>query len=126
MDKTQEYYQHKIADEIHRISKLEANHETGDKFWETLKTIKPKSCEIKSGACSGEYISFTLAFEKNGAENSFDLFTSSIPDAAFSYGLIFGLNPEVFSYDPKYSYENETHHYLIFKLIKNGQEEKDL
>lgn len=89
-------------------------------FNEALLQLKAKYCIVKSGCRSGEDIDFLLAFEKGGTENLFDLFIKNIPNAEFRYGVIFGLNPEKFHYNPKYTIEDNTHYFVKFKLINNG------
>jgi len=121
MVKTEQHYKEQIAKEIRRIAELEHNKEAADKFWKTLEKIKPKSCEVKSGLGAGEGISYTLAFEKGGDKNPFDLFIENIPEPAFRYGFLFGLCPDIFHYNPITYISDETHDYLIFKLLKNGK-----
>jgi hypothetical protein len=117
--KTEQHYKKEIAIEFQRIMELEHNKEAVTKFREILGKIKPKSCIVKSGCRSGNNIDFLLAFEKGGNENPFDLFIENIPDIAFRYGVIFGLNPNIFHFNPLYSIEDETHYFVNFKLIKH-------
>ena len=126
MEKNEQYYQQKIAEEIRRISKLEGNEKTAGEFWEILEKIKPKSCIVKSGASAGKYIDFVLAFEKGGTANPFDLFIKDIPEAAFSYGILFGLNPDIIHFNPRTHISDETHDFLMFKLQKDAQREKNM
>jgi len=118
--RTEEYYKERIAEEIRRIAEIETNKEAADKFWETLGNIKAKACRVKAGVLAGKHISYTLAFDKGGDKEAYDLFTDSIDDAAFRYGVMFGLNPDIFYYNPDYFIEDETHYYLTFKLRNNG------
>ncbi len=121
MNRTEEYYKTEIAVEIRRIMKIEKNKETAAKFLEAINSVKPKSCSVKSGWRSGSDIDFTLAFEKNGNKNPFDLFIENIEDKAETHGFICGLYPEIFHFNPMYSLNNETHSYISFKLIKNEE-----
>jgi len=118
--KTEQHYKEQIAKEIRRIAELEHNKEAADKFWKTLEKIKPKSCIVKSGMCSGEDIDFSLAFEKGGDKNPFDLFIENVPEPALRYGFLFGLCPNIFHYNTILTISDETHDFLTFKLIKNG------
>lgn len=117
MQKTEQYYQQKIAEEIRRILNLDQNREVAKQFWQTLDRIKAKSCIVKIGWRSGEAISILLAFEKNGDKNPFDLFIENIENSGEIFGFICGLYPEIFHLDGKRIIENETHFFIDFKLM---------
>ncbi len=116
MNRTEEYYKTEIAVEIRRIMKIEKNKEASTKFLKAINSIKPKSCSVKSGWHSGSNIGFTLAFEKGGEQNPFELFIENIEDKAETHGFICGLFPEIFHFNPIYSFDNKTHYFLKFKL----------
>ena len=120
MVKTEEHYKEQIAIEIRRIAELEHNKEAAEQFWKTLDKIKPKSCQVKYGWHSGNNISFTLAYEKGGEENPFNLFIEDIEDKAEIHGFICGLFPTIFYFNPQYTIINDTHTFLKFKLKRNG------
>jgi len=112
-------YKAQIANGIRRIMDLEHNRESVAKFNEVLSKITPQSCQVKYGMRSGEDIGFTLAFKKGGDKMPLELFFDSIPDVEFNYGVLFGLNPEIFHFN-KDTYVNDSEYdFLMFKLLKN-------
>jgi len=117
--KTEQHYKEQIAKEIRRIAELEHNKETTDKFWKTLEKIKPKSCIVKSGWRAGDNIDLTLAFEKGGNKNPFDLFIENIPDLIETYGFIYGLWPTIFHFNPITAVSDDDYYFLTFKLCRN-------
>lgn len=121
MDNTEQYYKQKIAEEIKQILSLEKNNTAAKNFWQTLEKITPKTCIVKSGMGAGEGIDFLLTFEKGGNKNPFNLFIDNIPEPILRFGFIFGLCPDIFHFNPKFSISNETHDFVNFKLVKNGK-----
>lgn len=121
MERTEQYYKEKIAEEIKRILSLEQNKKAAEKFWQTLDKVNAKSCTVKIGWRSGEAISILCAYEKSGNLNTFDLFIENINNVGEIFGFLCGLNPETFLLDSKHIIDSDTHFFIDFKFQRDEQ-----
>ncbi len=107
-----------LSQDIKRIMTMDRNKENYAKFQNTIKDLKPKKCIVKFGWASGEYISFSLIYEKNGKRNPFDEFIEGIEDKEETYYFINGLCPTIFHFNPMYAVSDKKYSMLTFKLIR--------
>ncbi len=118
MNINQKTIQNKLSEDIKRIMTLEQNKKNYIKFQDTLKELKTKKCIVKYGWSSGEDLSFSLVYEKNGNKQPFDEFIKGIEDKKEVYYFIEGLNPTHFHFNTTTVVNDSKYLMLMFKLIR--------
>ncbi len=105
---------------IRELLQKEKNRETSKVFYETIKDLKPKSCEIKTGWVSGDYISFSCKSTKSGEGEIINEIVKGIPEIKKMQYLyfIYGLNPDTLLFNPKFILDEPEFFYFTLTLRK--------
>lgn len=106
---------------LNKLLQSEKNKEISQVFFETLKNLKPKSCETKTGWVSGKYISFSCKCEKNGNSTVIKEIVAGMKYKTEDLYFIFGLAPDTFHFNPKFILDEPEHFYFSFKLERSSQ-----
>ena len=93
-------------------------------FYNAINGLKPKSCLVKCGWRAGEYFSVVCKFEKNGESDVLQEIIKNFPDKTENLYFLYGLYPEVFSFDPLYVLDEPNFLTLSFKLQKPKKDGK--
>ncbi len=103
---------------INELLHAERNKTASQAFYEATKDLKPKSCSVKTGWVSGKYISFDCKCEKNGKSEVVKEIVKGMSKKVEDMYFIFGLNPDIFHFNPDFVVNEPDYLYFRFKLQK--------
>jgi len=110
----------KLTIVFNEIFSLERNHGTFQIWDETIKNIHPKSCDTRESWVTGKEISFDCKFTKNGSGNVLEEIVKGIQNKTEVLHFLYGLNPDVFHFNPESKIETDEYIFIRFILRKSN------
>jgi len=89
-------------------------------FLEVTEDLKFKVIIVKTGWVSGQYISFDCKFEKNKNGEIINEIINGMQNKIEDLYFIYGLNPNIFHFNPEFVIDNDKTLYFRFKLQKEN------